>query len=159
MRSQLIAATGITVLVTGLAFANPTNSFVLAQAGSIGGTIGKQGKSVSGGDESSPPTQAAPTPAPPASGSQRSASREPARSGCRSIAGTWNWSGGLFGRNDTVFSSDGTAKHRSGFTGTWNCQGGGIYLHWKNWWQGSLQLSPDGRRLTDIRTGKVAFTR
>lgn len=134
-------------------------SGALAQAGSVGGVIGKQGKSASGGEEASTPKQEAAAPAQRKSIPDRSASGKPARSGCRSIAGTWSWSGGLFGRNDTVFNSDGTARHKSGIAGTWNCAGGDIYLHWRNWWQGTLQLSADGRRLTDARTGKLAFSR
>jgi hypothetical protein len=131
----------------------------LAQAGSTGGVIGKQGKSVSGGEEAATPKPEATAPAQRKPAPDRAAARQPAKSGCRSIAGTWNWSGGLFGRNDTVFNSDGTARHKSGIVGTWTCTGGDIYLHWRNWWQGTLQLSADGRRLIDARNGKVAFSR
>lgn len=148
-----------------LSGADPANAaaserpIVIAQAGSIGGSIGKQGKSISGGEESSAPKQGTPSPARRAPSQDRSTSRDQAKPGCPSIAGTWSWTGGLFGKNDTVFNQDGTARHRSGIVGTWTCRGGDIYLHWKNWWNGTLHLSADRRRLITVSSGKAAFVR
>jgi hypothetical protein len=76
-------AGGIAILIAGAAFAYGANTragtpMVLAQAGSTGGTIGKQGKSVSGEDEH------------PARHSRPKDSKVPEASG--SVAGHWRWS-------------------------------------------------------------------
>ncbi len=116
------------------AYAQERVPVVLAQAGSVGGSIGKQGKSVSGNQDA--PPQAAPAP-------RRKAVRavepddeteKPARTGkkgCSNIVGTWNsWASGLFGQGDTVFRGDGTATHRSGIPGVWKCEGDKIRMSW-----------------------------
>jgi hypothetical protein len=125
----------------------------LAQ-GSTGGSIGKQGKSVSGSEEAPAPRRSEPaekrrsvpvkrTAAAPTSG----------RRGCGSFLGTWSWTGGLFGPNDTVFLANGTATHKSGIPGTWECRDGDIYIDWKNWAKNRVRLSPDGKTLQAIEGG------
>jgi hypothetical protein len=89
----------------------------LAHAGSTGGTIGKQGKSVSGGEEPTKPHQAAPA---TKSGKsiQRPAEREKS-AGCTRIVGAWDWGFGFTRRflpNGRIPSDD-----RGG--GTWTCGG------------------------------------
>lgn len=120
-------------------------TFVLAQAGSTGGTIGKQGKSVSGGEDEKRPRQSAPP-----SGQ---------RTSCPNIVGLWNsWASGLFGKADTTFISDGTAKHRSGIPGTWKCEGGQLVMTWGSGRVEHFTLSPDRKKI--IRSdGAVGFSR
>jgi hypothetical protein len=136
--------------VGGLTFlpaAAPASEFVvLAQAGSVGGVVGKQGKAVSGDVEN---------PAPAPSRKRGEAAAPP----CGNIAGTWSWTGGLFGKNDTVFSRNGTARHSSGIVGTWTCSGGNVFIDWKNWTKGTVKLSADGKQLINVTDGSVGFTR
>jgi hypothetical protein len=134
---------------------------VLAQAGSTGGTIGKEDKSVSGGEPAGVSRPAknhrqernarAPVAAPDHSSSDTS---------CRSIVGTWtSWAAGMYGRSDTRINANGTIEHPAS-TGTWSCSGG-KYLHtWEAFGvRGPYRLSPDGRRLVKIQDGSVSFSR
>lgn len=121
---------------------------IVAQAGSTGGTIGKQGKSVSGGEERSSPTQSAKP------GQRRGAAS------CPNIIGVWNsWASGLFGKADTTFNNNGTAIHRSGIPGTWKCENGQLTMIWGR--SGRVEhftLSPDRKKI--IRSdGAVGFSR
>jgi len=129
-----------------------------AQAGSVGGTIGKQDKSISGNERA-----AAPRPArnqrqgrnkpSPASGRSSQAS-------CRSIVGTWaSWASGIYGKQDTKIKADGTLEHRTS-KGTWSCTAG-EYIHvWDSFGvRGPYTLSPDGKRLIKIKDGSVSFSR
>jgi hypothetical protein len=34
-----------------------------------------------------------------------------------------------------------------------------IFIDWKNWVKGKVQLSPDGKKLIDAESGKVGFIR
>jgi hypothetical protein len=93
------AAVGGTVIsVAAAAFADDTNPragtpIVLAQAGSIGGTIGKQGKSASGGEDAAPVRDSAAA-KPRQAKSRTSADASGRAAGARfSIGGRWNWSG------------------------------------------------------------------
>jgi hypothetical protein len=109
------ASIGIALLaLSHLAFANVSSA--LAQAGSIGGTIGKQDKSISGGEEADRP-RAAPHPKRPAAKAQETSSGH----SCSRIVGTWTW---YLGTSESVFHKDGTARHStSGATGKWTCAG------------------------------------
>jgi hypothetical protein len=104
-----------------LAFGNPPSA--LAQAGSFGGTIGKQDKSISGGEEAEKP-RATPAPKlPAAKGQEASAGRS-----CGKIVGTWSW---YLGVSQSVFHKDGTALHpASGTPGKWTCAGNTVNVVW-----------------------------
>ena len=78
---------GIALLAAAISFANAKT--VVAQAGSTGGTIGKQGKSVSGGEESAPPRSSPPTAQP------RAAATVPARKPILVRAAVFNRSSGV----------------------------------------------------------------
>ena len=109
--------------------------------GSAGGTIGKHGKSASGGEEPSKPARKRST-------SEDGAPRKKAASHCPNIVGTWNsWASGLFGQGDTTFSKDGTATHRSGIVGKWFCEGGKLHIEWPDGKPGVVTPSDDGKRL------------
>ena len=117
----------------------------LAQAGSTGGSIGKQGKSASGGEE-----QATPRAAP----GRKSRINDPAspeesphesKSPCGRIVGTWRW----FNNVDVVFRSDGTGEATNGDRSTWTCSGGMFSVTWRSFGQTDrLTLSPDGKQLS-----------
>jgi len=126
---------------------------VTAQAGSTGGSLGKKGKSASGGEEASPRQTK------PRSKASASAKTDSSKS-CGNFNGTWTSGGGswLYGANDTVFRSNGTARHSSGIVGTWTCEDGVIDLDWKNWDHDRLKLSADGKRLDSLAGGR-GFTR
>src|ERR1019366_4958793 len=104
------ACIGIALLaLSHLAFANVSSA--LAQAGSIGGTIGKQDKSISGGEEADRP-RAAPHPKRPAAKAQETSSGH----SCGRIVGTWSW---YLGVTETVFNQNGTVRNSGGNTGKW----------------------------------------
>ena len=115
-------------------------SAAFAQAGSIGGTVGKQDKTISGSEEADRP-RAAPPPKPPAAKPQESASGH----SCGRIVGRWSW---YLGVSDSVFHKDGSALHpASGATGKWSCAGDTVNVTWS--YQGTVRtdritLSQDG---------------
>jgi hypothetical protein len=127
-----------------------------AQAGSVGGTIGKQDKSISGNERAPHPAR-----------SQRQGRNKPSpasgrssQASCRSIAGTWaSWASGIYGKKDTKINADGTLEHRTS-KGTWSCTAG-EYIHvWDSFGvRGPYTLSPDSKRLIKIKDGSVSFSR
>ena len=134
---------GIVTLAMSLsAFADV--SWVLAQAGSIGGTIGKQDKSISGGEEVDR-QRAAPLPKRSAASARETASGR----SCNRIVGTWSWHLGV---SDVIFHKDSTALHpASGSTGKWRCSSGDtLNVVWS--YQGTsrtdhITLSQDGNSI------------
>lgn len=132
------ASIGVALLtLSHLAFANISSA--LAQAGSTGGTIGKQDKSISGGADTDTP-RAAPHAKRPAASSETSSG-----SGCSRIVGVWTWYLGVtemtFGQNGTVHQSI------SGNKGTWTCSGGIVT---------SVFVTGDRDRITLSRDGNSA---
>jgi hypothetical protein len=133
------ASIGFALLaLSHFAFANVTAA--LAQAGSTGGTIGKQDKSVSG---SSPVGESTATPKKPRSrSSPNDAPATADGNSCGRISGTWQWWNG----GETVFRMDGTANHTSGLSATWTCSDGNYVVSWSTGVD-KLRISPDGKRL------------
>lgn len=122
------------VLLLSFACANSA----LAQAGSAGGSIGKQGKAVSGGEDDQPSRRKTPI----------KKQHERKQSRCPNIVGIWSsWASGLFGRNDTTFKRDGTAFHRSGIPGTWQCDSGRMIIHWSGGEKHTVTFSSDGKEV------------
>jgi len=128
----IIAAVGLLALLA-------SSSTASAQAGSTGGSVGKQDKSVSGGDDHEAP-EAKPSPHKPA----RSAVEKPGKersskpvTGC-SLAGNYSYPF----QTVTVFKSDGTASNSAGPQGTWNCSGGRVTVNWNTGYVD--QLIPSG---------------
>jgi hypothetical protein len=81
---------GAAISMAAVAFAGDTNTrvgtpIVFAQAGSTGGTIGKQGKSASGDEETKKPRASGGID--PSAGKSRRATGRP----CDKIVGTWRW--------------------------------------------------------------------
>lgn len=116
-------------------------SAALAQAGSTGGTVGKQDKSASG---VSPAVESTPAPKKPRSSysSANDAAAKANSESCGRISGTWQWWNG----GETVFRMDGTANHTSGLTATWTCSNGNYVVSWSTGID-KLRISPDGKRL------------
>ena len=149
---------GCVIIASAISFAGARTA--AAQAGSTGGTIGKQEKSVSGGE-------GAEVTRPAKSQKQGQNNRGPtapsghnSEASCRSIVGVWtSWAGGIYGGNDTRINSDGTIDHPSS-KGKWSCSGG-EYVHvWDAFGvRGPYRLSPDGKRLIKIEDGSVSFSR
>jgi len=160
-RSTQIRVAGLIAVFAALASASP----VLAQAGSTGGIIGKQDKSVSGGEELTRPHHAAPATKREkitAATVNDAGPRDTKEASCANkIVGLkWSsWASGLFGAGDTTFYSNRTALHSSGITGIWRCDGKEFVLKWSTTDWGHLVVSADGKQMADPTTGKVWFTR
>jgi hypothetical protein len=132
------ASIGIALLALSH-FACVNVSSALAQAGSTGGTIGKQDKSISGGAELDRP-RAAPHSKRPATNSQETSSG-PA---CSRIVGTWKWGGG-FGPTEMVFNQNGTVRQSlTGSTGSWSCAGTIVKTVFTNGSTDRIAISKDG---------------
>jgi hypothetical protein len=157
--SSFLSASAFAVALLALPNAN-----AWAQAGSAGGSIGKQGKSVSGGESAPEPRRAAPKPAPPRQSRARSAAAEPkpraAPSICAQVTGaTWSsWAAGMFGPGDTTFAGGGRAVHRSGITGNWSCSGSKMLLQWPGETMRPMTMSADGKTLLG-EDGQTRFSR
>ena len=106
---------GIALLaLSHLTFVNLAPAF--AQAGNAGGTIGKQDKSISGGEPADTP-RAALHPKQSITKPRETSSGH----SCNRIVGTWSWAYGL---TEMVFSKNGTVRQTvSGNTGKWSCTG------------------------------------
>jgi hypothetical protein len=98
-------------IATPIYFFAQDNPSALAQAGSTGGTVGKQDKSASGGEE---PTKSKTRPHKLASAPAEAKSKS---SGCGNVAGTYKW---LIG-STTVIKSDGATTNSNGPQGNWTC--------------------------------------
>jgi hypothetical protein len=130
MRAQLL----VLAIATPIYCFGQVNLPAMAQAGSTGGTVGKQDKSASGGEE----------PAKPKSHSHKLASRPAAdkskSSGCGNVAGTYKWVLGT----STVIKADGTAAHSTGPQGKWTCTDGQVVIVWNNGYIDRLTPTPSG---------------
>jgi hypothetical protein len=116
MKTWIIAvALGVALLAAGA-------SGAFAQAGSTGGTVGKQDKAVSGGEEIKAPDRKKP---------ERKLRETTERDGRCGIAGIWTFRW-LDHVDRVVFRADGTAMHATGGEGTWTCAAGAIIAHWRN---------------------------
>jgi hypothetical protein len=166
-RSDVALRSAPTVMhVTGTDM--PLAGILLAQAGSVGGSVappavgGREGKSVSGGEPAAQaPPPAAKTKKRPAAGEsprpvQAKRAATAVSQSCRSIVGTW--SSVASGRaNDTQFHADGTIT-RPASKGTWSCENGQYTVVWRFLGRrGPFRLSADGKQL--IKDGSVGFYR
>ncbi len=117
-------------------------STAVAQSGSTGGAIGKQYKSISGGEEG---PAARPRRAPKQSVRPRTQDKRVRQttSACARMAGVWAFNNGL----DVVMKSDGTAAGTNGDTGTWTCDAGMATVRWRRHTD-RYTVSSDGNRLT-----------
>jgi hypothetical protein len=93
-----------------------------AQAGSAGGSVGQQDKSVSGSEDQESAQKKLPRPTPKHSPvkSTNTASR------CSIFAGSYSYPF----KTVTVFKSDGTASNSSGLKASWTCANGTVTVKW-----------------------------
>jgi hypothetical protein len=134
------------------------------QPGSTGGSIGRQGKSISG-DEQTPSGTTAPTiqqapqkkqklaPVTPANTEKQTIAR------CPDIVGAWNsWASGMFGKGDATFNRDGSAVHRSGISGKWWCENGQLHIDWSDGKPGIVRVTANGKQIIN-RDGGIHASR
>jgi hypothetical protein len=130
------ASIRITLLaILHLAFANASSAF--AQAGSVGGTIGNQDKTISGGEQADRP-RAAPHPKRAATNSSETSSG-PA---CSRIVGTWSWG---YGVTEMVFYANGTVRQSvTNNRGSWTCAGSVVTSVFASGDRDRISMSKDG---------------
>lgn len=114
-------------------------SQVFAQAGSIGGTIGKTDKSHSGTDEA-PSIRPEPRTRKPTK--QADLPRNVATSSCSKMPGNWAWFTGV----TAVIRPNGTAT-AGPYSATWTCADDSVVMHWNHGYTDRLRLSRDGTHL------------
>ncbi len=149
MRRRALIGIGLLALLS-CGLANPP--LALAEAGSIGGHLGKQDKSISGSQGADTPRTAA-HPKPTAANSSGHS--------CSRIVGRWSW---YLGLSDSIFRKDGTAVHStSGATGKWTCAGNAVDVTWS--YDGTVRtdhitLLPDGNSIFVVSPwgGGIKFT-
>lgn len=112
---------------------------VSAQAGSIGGTIGKTDKSQSGTDEA-PSIRPEPRTRKPTK--QADLPRNVATSSCSKMPGNWAWFTGV----TAVIRPNGTAT-AGPYSATWTCADDSVVMHWNHGYTDRLRLSRGGTHL------------
>ena len=114
-----------------------------AQAGSTGGVIGKQDKSVSGSEEPQAPSPARSASKP---SNVTSAKHSEESGGCGRIVGTWTWSNNL----DVVVKSNRTADATNGGHALLSCDSGMYVFNWNSGNATRMTLAADGKRLSGM---------
>jgi hypothetical protein len=138
------ASTGIALLaVSHLAFADLSSA--LAQAGSTGGTIGKQDKSVSGGN--------APEDSRPSTRKQKPPGSVAKNSSCGRVVGTWRWGNGA-----TVVIKPSGSLSQSDFSGKWTCKEGQYVFVWSTGFTDRASLSTDGNHMEAVNNLGIHFS-
>jgi hypothetical protein len=112
------------------------------QPGSVGGTIGKQDKSISGGDDTAHSGHDVPTSKHHGSASH-SVATAPTGGRCSRIIGTWLWDNGV---SVTVNSSNKTTQS-DGHSASVLCAEGIYSFNWSGF-ATQMTLSADGKRLS-----------
>jgi hypothetical protein len=118
----------------------------LAQAGSVGGTIGKTDKSASG-DESQPNRHST-IRRPRASLDVNRADAGSGMAACARAVGIWFWVS-----QEVTIKSDGKVESPGG-PGTWSCINGKVHVHWIDFPipLEILSISADGKNMTSENT-------
>jgi hypothetical protein len=132
------------ILVLGMLWSFAASATAFAQAGSTGGTIGKQDKSISGGKDAADSQRAVPMRKPPLPARQPAATA-PAGGPCNRIVGTWLWYNGV---SVTVHSNSNTTTQSDGHSATVVCAGGTYSFTWLGIHTVRETLSSDGKRLS-----------
>jgi hypothetical protein len=148
---------GFAMLLGLFALGQPESAF--AQAGSIGGTIGKQDKSISGVEE----TPASHSPAKTKRKFNQSSETNPATGsgkGCGRIIGVWTWRSSIFSWR-IVVRPNGVATHSidNGISGTWSCKDDNAVFVWANGkYLDHVILLPEPDRLEGTNKDGIKFT-
>ena len=122
----------VVILLAGAMLSVPAIAQV--QPGSTGGTIGKQDKSISGGEELRT-TKHKDLPV----GSERG-------SVCTKVAGSYAWSW-LNQKTVVTLNPDGSSSATNGNMGNWTCAGRTITINWAFGGANVMNLSTDGGKL------------
>jgi hypothetical protein len=150
------AAWRVVAVVCPVLVALAAEPAAFAQAGSTGGTVGKQDKSVSGGEENEGPSGGRRNQKP-----RKPSSEGPQASlevgGCGSLAGSWTWKW-LSESVHAVLRADGTATRSDSVSGNWSCSGSAVTVTWSAGDPDRLMLSPNGKRLSGTGTFGIAVT-
>jgi hypothetical protein len=126
------------------------------QPGSTGGSIGKQDKSISGGEET-------PVSHSLAKKLHQSSEANPATGlgkGCGRIVGSWIWRASVFSWR-IVVKPNGIATHSidNGISGTWSCRDDNAVFVWANGkYLDHVTLLPEPNRLEGTNKDGVKFT-
>jgi hypothetical protein len=139
MRAQLL----VLAIATPIYCLALTNYPAMAQAASTGGTVGKQDKSASGGEEQVQPKSRL------HKGTSRPAADKSKSSGCGNMVGTYKW---ILGTT-TVVKADGTTTHSTGPHGTWTCANGQLTIVWNNGHLDHLTPTATGVSVLTTNTG------
>jgi hypothetical protein len=139
------------ILLLGL-FAAAQQERAFAQAGSIGGVVGKRDKSISGGAE-----EDAPRPAPHPRPQHSVATQSPTSGPCDAIVGKWLWYRSL---STMTFIKDGTFRSNFGVAANWTCAGTRSARSDSNGVKEEYKISQDGKSMHVDSTwgGGVTFT-
>jgi hypothetical protein len=127
------AFTCAAIILATVAASAPFARNALAQAGSTGGTAGKQYKGASGGEEQGEPKSQRPKSA------SLPAASTPKSSGCGNVVGAYKWPVGI-----TTIKSGGVATGIPGVQGTWMCANGQVTIVWNNGYTDHLTPIPGG---------------
>src|SRR5579871_2894250 len=152
----MIGAATISVIAVILFLAGAAPCVAQVQPGSTGGSIGKQDKSISGGEET-------PVSHPLAKKLRQSSEASPAADlgrGCGRIVGSWTWRASVFSWR-IVVKPNGVATHSidNGTNGTWSCKDGNAVFVWANGkYLDHVTLSPEPNRLEGTNKDGVKFT-
>jgi hypothetical protein len=143
-------ARGIAAVAMLAITAAPDTAF--AQAGSTGGSIGKQDKSISGGEEENKPSAAIHSKQPAGS-----VKNTPSDHPCSAVVGTWSW---YLGVTEMTFSEGGTWRSSSGITGPWNCIGPRTAVAISEGSKSQYVIAQDGKTMfvTSTWGGGITFT-
>jgi hypothetical protein len=135
----------VLAIATVIFFVAQANPPAMAQAGSMGGTVGKQDKSVSGGEEpAETKSQTHRSASVPAEGRSKS-------SGCGNVVGAYKWALGT----TTVFKANGTTANSSGNQGNWTCANGQVTIIWNSGgFIDHLTPTPSGYSVVDNIAGQ-----
>ena len=116
---------------------------VFGQAGSIGGSVAKIDKSISGEEQSEPQQRR--------QGERPSrgpvASEKAAGNLCQKIVGRWAWIN-AGGTSETVFSPGGAGQNPASMTSAWTCSNGIAIVKWSNGYSDRVTISRDGNSLS-----------
>ena len=133
------------IFVFGMLSSFAASATAFAQAGSTGGTIGKQDKSISGGEDAADSQRAVPIRKKPPRPAGQSAATAPTGGPCSRIVGTWLWYNGV---RVTVHSNSNTTTQSDGNSATVVCAGGTYSFTWLGVHTVRETLSSDGKRLS-----------
>jgi hypothetical protein len=134
MNRRALVAIILSVLLH-LVFANLSSA--LAQAGSVGGTVAKRDKSISGSENHAARRHSQRTGRPASAPSESTA--------CGSIHGSWRWVGVI--TTEVIFNPDHSIDDTSSHHGSWTCSGGLVVISWTNGYVDRLAMSGDHSQL------------